>query len=606
MAKPDTEARHGLPAGAKDESAQPHGEASRRPHTLTAGPPAAPADQAASDDAEPDDTDADWGQDEVRRGPSRETILGVSLILVLLCAFSFVVYKKWDSRGADVRISDQSAELATASEESTAASQQTLVRQALPTESASVHSRTSDDLNQRQSAADPFAQPVARASDSTPPFEGVLEQPASATLDEAFLQSDSVPPGRDTLAAQQFNRSATAAAPPAQFEPDFEPQPNPAAAPSTDPFAHAAPSGPTPVADAATDAASPAAATATLAPQPAVAADPFAAGSPTGSGAAAPGTASVPNALANAPADWEIVRSKSTNTAVIVPPAPESFAPAPGHFTPPPAPAVSPADSPEAQVGIAQSEPAPVQLDQFMRPVEQADATATPEGNGPEPVAGVLPEPQPASIVQGIPANAQRRLPAASDDWFIDPSASTSPAASMPPSSPIPPSSNLPDLVARTPAHAYEVRANDNFWTISRSQYGTARYFVALARFNAHRIPDATLMRPGMKVLIPQRQVLEASYPDLFAGLHSASPAAKGPAGFFVGPSGEPMYRVDSNDTLGEVARKHLGRTSRWTQIYEMNRDVLSSPDALKIGVTLKLPADASRVRIVENPRDFN
>ena len=65
------------------------------------------------------------------------------------------------------------------------------------------------------------------------------------------------------------------------------------------------------------------------------------------------------------------------------------------------------------------------------------------------------------------------------------------------------------------------------------------------------------------------------------------------------------MYRVGGDDTLTEIAKSHLGRSSRWVQILEMNRNVLQDGNSLKIGTVLKLPADASRVQVVGTPREL-
>lgn len=157
--------------------------------------------------------------------------------------------------------------------------------------------------------------------------------------------------------------------------------------------------------------------------------------------------------------------------------------------------------------------------------------------------------------------------------------------------------SDRPDVVA--------VQSGDNYWTISKRQYGTPRYFTALARYNSRRIPDPRKMRPGMKVLAPGKEVLEARYPDLFPGRangEAAGSVANAPPGFFQDAQGRPMYRVGRRDTLTEIAHRHLGRASRWRQIFEMNRDRIKNPADLKIGTELRLPADASRVRLVRTP----
>ena len=72
------------------------------------------------------------------------------------------------------------------------------------------------------------------------------------------------------------------------------------------------------------------------------------------------------------------------------------------------------------------------------------------------------------------------------------------------------------------------------------------------------------------------------------------------PAGILFNEQGYPLFRIGETDTLTSIASDHLGRASRWQQVYNMNRDQLQSPDKLQIGMLLKLPADASRVPLVD------
>jgi nucleoid-associated protein YgaU len=152
-------------------------------------------------------------------------------------------------------------------------------------------------------------------------------------------------------------------------------------------------------------------------------------------------------------------------------------------------------------------------------------------------------------------------------------------------------------------ADYYVVQPQDNFWSISRKKYGTSRYFHALAELNKERIPDAGRMRPGMKVSTPPAEMLEEHYSQFLppgtkvqvtAGEDAFAKVT--PTGFLVSPDGTPKYRTGEHDTLSEIAAKHLGRSSRWIQIYEMNRDKLSNPNQLKVGTELVLPGDASSI----------
>ena len=142
----------------------------------------------------------------------------------------------------------------------------------------------------------------------------------------------------------------------------------------------------------------------------------------------------------------------------------------------------------------------------------------------------------------------------------------------------------------------YTVRPGDTYWDISRQQYGSGRYYRALALYNSHRIPDPRRMRQGMKVLVPTRQILESRFASVLP--QSRASATRLPSGLFH-EDGEVRYRVGRGDTLGAIAHRHLGRATRWPEIFRLNQTRLKNPATLKVGMELRLPADASRVRVV-------
>lgn len=139
------------------------------------------------------------------------------------------------------------------------------------------------------------------------------------------------------------------------------------------------------------------------------------------------------------------------------------------------------------------------------------------------------------------------------------------------------------------------VQPNDNYWKISKRMYGTARYFSSLALYNQSRIRDPRKLRPGMKVLIPDPKILEQRYPELFRDFQRKP---RLPVGFFVRKDGSPAYRVGDRETLSEISQKHLGRASRWIQIYRLNQSILKDPNKLKPGIELLLPDDATNVHV--------
>jgi nucleoid-associated protein YgaU len=49
-------------------------------------------------------------------------------------------------------------------------------------------------------------------------------------------------------------------------------------------------------------------------------------------------------------------------------------------------------------------------------------------------------------------------------------------------------------------------------------------------------------------------------------------------------------YTVKSGDTLSKIAKEFLGDANSYMQIFDLNKDQLTNPDAIKPGQVLKLP----------------
>lgn len=143
----------------------------------------------------------------------------------------------------------------------------------------------------------------------------------------------------------------------------------------------------------------------------------------------------------------------------------------------------------------------------------------------------------------------------------------------------------------------HTVGKGESFWTIAKKHYRMGRYSAALAEYNKSRIPKPDRIAPGMKVIVPPVETLEQKFGHLISGYVSPASAAAVAAakpGFFVEGDGQPFYRVGEGDTLSDIARNHLGRSSRWVQIVGLNKERLPNPDAMKPGMVLRLPNDAS------------
>ena len=52
----------------------------------------------------------------------------------------------------------------------------------------------------------------------------------------------------------------------------------------------------------------------------------------------------------------------------------------------------------------------------------------------------------------------------------------------------------------------------------------------------------------------------------------------------------EKTHTVVRGDCLWNIAKKYLGKGSRWNEIYQLNRDIIKNPDLIYAGQIIKLP----------------
>lgn len=107
----------------------------------------------------------------------------------------------------------------------------------------------------------------------------------------------------------------------------------------------------------------------------------------------------------------------------------------------------------------------------------------------------------------------------------------------------------------------YTAAGNDTLTGIAARYYGDEAFVVALERNNE----GVNELSAGQQILLPvvARHILDE-------------------------PRGE--YEVQSGESLWKIAKKVYGAGHRWGEIYEANRQVLASPEALSPGIVLRIP----------------
>jgi len=56
--------------------------------------------------------------------------------------------------------------------------------------------------------------------------------------------------------------------------------------------------------------------------------------------------------------------------------------------------------------------------------------------------------------------------------------------------------------------------------------------------------------------------------------------------------TGFETYVIQKDDTMQKIAKKYYDSYSKWTKIYEANKDVIKDPNRIKPGTTIKIPLE--------------
>lgn len=137
---------------------------------------------------------------------------------------------------------------------------------------------------------------------------------------------------------------------------------------------------------------------------------------------------------------------------------------------------------------------------------------------------------------------------------------------------------------AEAQVERYEVKRGDTLSGICAEKYGDAGLFPALQKANGLKSPDLV---PGQTISLPPRAALTSNSPQAAPPPQTAQPEQPAPTETV---RKNRTYTVQKGDMLERIARRELGDGRRANEIFEMNRDQLSSPDDIQPGMVLKLP----------------
>ncbi|MCC6579570.1 MAG: LysM peptidoglycan-binding domain-containing protein [Phycisphaeraceae bacterium] len=119
---------------------------------------------------------------------------------------------------------------------------------------------------------------------------------------------------------------------------------------------------------------------------------------------------------------------------------------------------------------------------------------------------------------------------------------------------------------------------------IAEEHLGASKRWDEILAANRDTLKSPDQLKVGMKLRLPEKAT--GGFLDHAATTGGPTPSAK-PA------TAKPVntYTIRTGDTLVTISRVTLGDGKHWRRIYELNRDQLSDPDSIEVGMTLKVPS---------------
>ncbi|MBF0405952.1 MAG: LysM peptidoglycan-binding domain-containing protein [Candidatus Riflebacteria bacterium] len=145
----------------------------------------------------------------------------------------------------------------------------------------------------------------------------------------------------------------------------------------------------------------------------------------------------------------------------------------------------------------------------------------------------------------------------------------------------------------------YIVKNGDTLQSIANKYYGNQESFKIISELNF--IEPDTRLKGGEEIIVEVKPLNSNDAPATVNNAEYETPAAEAPAGTQVVAetavqSGDAQksihkeYIVEKGDTIGSIAKKILGRASKYSQILKLNPTL--NPKNLKIGMKIAIPSD--------------
>lgn len=139
----------------------------------------------------------------------------------------------------------------------------------------------------------------------------------------------------------------------------------------------------------------------------------------------------------------------------------------------------------------------------------------------------------------------------------------------------------------------YVVQPGDNLQRIAAQALGDASKWRDLWTWNRDQVPNPSHIRVGQSLRLGPRTADGGGAPGgQSAGGGDAQADDTTPRGDGSGVAEHrtpPVYEVRPGDTLSSIARRELGSSRRWQDLWAWNRGQLANPNRLRVGMALRM-----------------
>ncbi|MFN8577084.1 MAG: LysM peptidoglycan-binding domain-containing protein [Candidatus Sericytochromatia bacterium] len=133
----------------------------------------------------------------------------------------------------------------------------------------------------------------------------------------------------------------------------------------------------------------------------------------------------------------------------------------------------------------------------------------------------------------------------------------------------------------------HKIKRGESLSDVAKKYLGSPNKYMEIFEANKDKLKNPNDLVIGMTIKVP----VSSEQFNKFKEINTSKPIET----IHTTTNNNVQYKeitVKRGESLGEIALKYLKNSERYMEVFEANRDVLKSPDSLKVGMKLKIPVN--------------